>query len=627
MVEPGSQVGQTLVKAAEGLSKVVEAKTSATVPALDTAALAKAAEKVANFASHAPQAVQKQLSAVLASIPAELLPFALAAVPATALIFLAASANKAASAPTSPYPNLVYDAEAAKAYYEARPLEYFARLAFIASAASSFGAALALDYLTGGLEKNADARADTLTDLLTQLGPTYIKVGQALSIRSDLVPPAYIKSLTQLQDKVPAVPTAIAKKIIEEELGVPCDSVFKGLTGDPVAAASLGQVYRARLVSDPDVEVAVKVQRPNMLQSVALDMHVLRSSGWILRLAGYVGDVEGLCDDWGVGFVNELNYLDEANNAEIFMTEIANTPLKDAVFAPSVIREASARRVLTTKWVYGERLEKSSADDITSLCSIAMNAYLTMMLETGTMHCDPHPGNLLRTPEGKLCILDWGLVQTIGKDRRYRFIEHIAHLVSKDLDKVPQDLLDLGFIPENQAAVILNEENTRGIALVYTEVMAGGGAAKIDVTKVLTQLESLVDTYGQLFQIPPYFAYIARAFSVLEGIGITNNPDYSIIEECLPYVSQRLLTDSNPRTAGALNTFVFGPDKDNEDRLVDPGRVETLVEGFSSYSSAAADCGGGASRGLRPSRRPWTRCWRCWWSNNRHLSRRSCWSS
>ncbi|KAJ1483720.1 hypothetical protein T484DRAFT_1799137 [Baffinella frigidus] len=251
MVEPGSQVGQTLVKAAEGLSKVVEAKTSATVPALDTAALAKAAEKVANFASHAPQAVQKQLSAVLASIPAELLPFALAAVPATALIFLAASANKAASAPTSPYPNLVYDAEAAKAYYEARPLEYFARLAFIASAASSFGAALALDYLTergcreyfarlafiasaassfgaglaldyltGGLEKNADARADTLTDLLTQLGPTYIKsqdsltglltqlgptyikVGQALSIRSDLVPPAYIKSLTQLQDKV-----------------------------------------------------------------------------------------------------------------------------------------------------------------------------------------------------------------------------------------------------------------------------------------------------------------------------------------------------------------------------------------------------------------------------------------
>lgn len=554
------------------------------------------AQALAKWVSLVPQAIQKQLAGVLASVPAELQPLTVAAIPALALAAVAVSASRAANAPSSPYPREVYDAAAAKAYYDAHPLEYLSRLAYIAGTASTFGATLALDYLTGSLERNAERRADALTDLLTRLGPTYIKVGQALSIRSDLVPPAYLKSLTQLQDKVPAVPTAVAKQIIEAELGRPADEVFSGIEGSPIAAASLGQVYRARLRTDPEQEVAVKVQRPDMIKQVALDMHVLRSNGGLLRLAGYVGDVEGLVDDWGVGFVNELNYQEEARNSAQFMQEIAKTPLADSVFAPEVVLEASGKRVLTTKWIHGERLEKSSADDITGLCSIAMNTYLTMMLETGTMHCDPHPGNLLRTPEGKLCILDWGLVQNIGKDRRYRFIEHIAHLVSRDLDKVPQDLLDLGFIPENQAAVILNEENTAGIAAVYTEIMGGGGAAKIDVTKVLTQLEDLVDKYGQLFQVPPYFAYIARAFSVLEGIGLSNNPDYSIIVECLPYVSQRLLTDDNPRTAGALNTFVFGADKDNKMRLVDPGRVESLVQGFSSYSGAAA---GGGLRGTK----------------------------
>jgi len=594
------------------------------------------AQALAKWVSLVPQAIQKQLAGVLASVPAELQPLTVAAIPALALAAVAVSASRAANAPSSPYPREVYDAAAAKAYYDAHPLEYLSRLAYIAGTASTFGATLALDYLTGSLERNAERRADALTDLLTRLGPTYIKVGQALSIRSDLVPPAYLKSLTQLQDKVPAVPTAVAKQIIEAELGRPADEVFSGIEGSPIAAASLGQVYRARLRTDPEQEVAVKVQRPDMIKQVALDMHVLRSNGGLLRLAGYVGDVEGLVDDWGVGFVNELNYQEEARNSAQFMQEIAKTPLADSVFAPEVVLEASGKRVLTTKWIHGERLEKSSADDITGLCSIAMNTYLTMMLETGTMHCDPHPGNLLRTPEGKLCILDWGLVQNIGKDRRYRFIEHIAHLVSRDLDKVPQDLLDLGFIPENQAAVILNEENTAGIAAVYTEIMGGGGAAKIDVTKVLTQLEDLVDKYGQLFQVPPYFAYIARAFSVLEGIGLSNNPDYSIIVECLPYVSQRLLTDDNPRTAGALNTFVFGADKDNKvcAQLPPPPcrpaaarrpaqasrRCGWWTPGASSRSCKGsrptpvrrrgAGCAG-RSRGRRRSRRRWSRCSSC----------------
>mmetsp|Transcript_28986 Transcript_28986/g.42573 ORF Transcript_28986/g.42573 Transcript_28986/m.42573 type:complete len:417 (-) Transcript_28986:48-1298(-) len=203
------------------------------------------------------------------------------------------------------------------------------------------------------------------------------------------------------------------------------------------------------------------------------------------------------------------------------------------------------------------------------------------------MHCDPHPGNLLRTPDGRLCILDWGLVQDMPADLRLTMIEHIAHLVSRDYAKVPNDLVLLGFVPEGQEDAVKSGDSMRVIAETYTKLMAGGGAATIDVNAVFTDLQDLTADYGALFQIPPYFAYIARAFGVLEGIGLSNNPDYAIISECLPYISQRLLTDPNPRTAGALNTFIFGVDKDDPNRLVNAKRVQQLVEGFGSYSTAA----------------------------------------
>jgi len=212
------------------------------------------------------------------------------------------------------------------------------------------------------------------------------------------------------------------------------------------------------------------------------------------------------------------------------------------------------------------------------------------------MHCDPHPGNLLRTPDGRLCILDWGLVQDMPADLRLTMIEHIAHL-SRDYAKVPNDLVLLGFVPEGQEDAVKSGDSMRIIAETYTKLMAGGGAANIDVNAVFSDLQDLTSSYGALFQIPPYFAYIARAFGVLEGIGLTNNPDYAIITECLPYISQRLLTDSNPRTAGALNTFIFGAEKDDPDRLVNAKRVQQLVEGFGSYSTAAGGLNGALAGG------------------------------
>lgn len=173
----------------------------------------------------------------------------------------------------------------------------------------------------------------------------------------------------------------------------------------------------------------------------------------------------------------------------------------------------------------------------------------------------------------------------------YRYlsqVEHMAHLTSADYAEVPRDLLLLGFIPESKADLISDSGIVEVLANVYGQWTSGGGVNGINVNEVVASLQDLTVKKGNLFQIPPYFAYIAKSFSVLEGIGLSNNPRYSIINECLPYVSKRLLTDESERTGGALSTFIFGPKKNDANRIIDYKRVEQLISGFGDYSTSAA---------------------------------------
>ncbi|KAH8060161.1 hypothetical protein JL722_5121 [Aureococcus anophagefferens] len=312
----------------------------------------------------------------------------------------------------------------------------------------------------------------------------FIKVGQALSIRSDLLSEAYCEALATLQDACPPFDDAEAR----------------------AHRRGAGPVYRG-YVDDGDerVRVAVKVQRPGVAETIALDLHLLRVVGAPLRkIANLNTDLVGIVDAWGVRFVDELDYRREAKNARNFIDSISQTPLADAVFAPKPVEAASSRRVLATRWVDGQRLD---AD------------------------------------------LDPGL--------QVAYIEHIAHLVAKDYASVPADLVKLGFVPEGYEEAIAGGDAVQVLSDVYTAFAGGGGAAKIDVPEVVGEMRALADRQGNLFRLPPYFAYIARAFSVLEGIGLQNDPDYAIVGECLPYVSQRLLSDPSPRVAGALDTFAI----------------------------------------------------------------------
>lgn len=215
------------------------------------------------------------------------------------------SINSSVSLPEgSPYgESNSYDANLAKAYFSKRPLQVAARGLEITNSALYFGLLLLSDYVTGKLTDPAQEalRADQLTDILTKTGPTFIKVGQSLSIRSDLLRPAYIVGLTKLQDKVPPFPTTVARRIIEEELGQPIENIFSsGIepTSTVVAAASLGQVFKAVLRADGS-EVAVKIQRPDILTNVALDMHLLRELFVPVKAIFQLNtDLAGLIDEW-----------------------------------------------------------------------------------------------------------------------------------------------------------------------------------------------------------------------------------------------------------------------------------------------------------------------------------------
>ena len=501
--------------------------------------------------------------------------------------------------PDTPYPSERYDPENAKLYFDRRPSKVLARGLKVVTESLSFAITFLGDYLQEQngkeiSEELAEQRGRELATLLCQLGSTYIKIGQSLSIRTDLLSPPYIRGLQTLQDQVPPFDSDKAFEMIEEEWGRPVNQVVSKITPVPVASASLGQVYKATLI-EGGKEVAIKVQRPDIMEDIALDMYLLREyiATTVKNLGKLNSDTVGTVDAWGLGFVDELNYIQEAKNAQFFTEKIGQTPLKDVVFAPVVVGKYSTNKVLVTEWVDGERLDKSSKEDVTTLCSIAMNTYLTMLLEIGMLHCDPHPGNLLRTKDGKLAILDWGMITLLEEDLQLTLIEHMAHLTSADYEEIPNDLLLLGFIPEDKSHLINDSGVVELLSGIYGTWTSGGGIAAFDdgdgggVNAVINQLQDLTAKKGNLFQIPPYFAYIAKSFSVLEGIGLTNDPKYSIINECLPYVSQRLLTDSKGMKS-ALNTFIFGPEKNSEFRVVDYDRVEQLVTGFGNYTTSAS---------------------------------------
>eukprot|EP00963_Diacronema_lutheri_P010330 scaffold1019_cov338-Pavlova_lutheri.AAC.7 len=465
-----------------------------------------------------------------------------------------------------------YDPEASAAYFARKPVLVLTRALMLGVEAAGFLLQLWVDenVARDQSETTERLRAKQCRELAVRCGPTYVKVCQALSIRSDLLRPAYLEAFAGLQDDCPPFPTPLARAIMDKELQEAgqgtLEQVFRTISEEPIAAASLGQVYKATL-KDSGKTVAVKVQRPDVLESICLDLHLLRMILPIWREKRRINtDLVGLVDEWALRFVDELNYSKEAKNATAFSAAIKQREL-NAVTVAEVVEPYSTKKMLTTEWIDGKRLDRSTEPDVPKLCGAALNCYLLMLLDTGVLHSDPHPGNLMRTSDGRLCILDWGLVTEVTEEQQYAIINYIVHLVSGNYESVPRDLVKLGFIPEGKEKQTEDEGVVGTLSNVFRQLAAGGGAKKLNVEQVASEMRGLVDSYGNIFRIPSYFAYILRTFTILEGIGLQRDPDYTIVQECYPYLARRLFTDDDPRAKAALQEMLYQNGRFNAKRL------------------------------------------------------------
>ena len=486
-----------------------------------------------------------------------------------------------------------YDPAALKAFFGRRPWAVLTRIAQVTSVGGGLLTKLTLDKALGRESPELEVRrAGELRDIITSLGPFFIKLGQALSIRPDVLSPRSMVELQKLCDKVPSFDSAIAMATIERELGRPVGELFADMTPEPVAAASLGQVYKATLKATGET-VAVKVQRPAVLETVSLDLYLARELGLFARnFPALVDrlDAVALLDEFAYRFYQELDYNLECENGLKIKEQMAKLPM---VVIPGNFPEYTSRRVHVAEWIDGEKLSQSTADDVGALVNLGVITYLTQLLEFGFFHADPHPGNMMRTNDGKLAILDFGLMTEVTDNQKYGMIEAIAHLLNRDYTEIGQDFINLDFIPEGTDTGPIVPALTK----VFDVALAGGGAKSINFQELAADLAEI--TFEYPFRIPPYFALVIRAISVLEGIALVGNPNFAIIDEAYPYIARRLMTDDSPRLKKALRYMVYG-----REGQFDAEKVIDLVQALEKFKAVKDEGDGSAFKvdGVRGSR-------------------------
>lgn len=473
---------------------------------------------------------------------------------------------KPAEPPIPENAGLRYDPVVITAYYRKRPLLVARRIWQIVLPFLTFGFVWWWNREKGLSEAQQTRQAAWLREVLTNLGPAFIKVGQALSTRPDLVPPIYLEELAKLQDQLPPFENAVAYQFIEEELGQPPAAIYAELTPNPIAAASLGQVYKGRLKTGE--EVAVKVQRPGLAQSIALDMYILRQLA-ILAMRNVKrirSDLVGIMDEFATRIFEEMDYTQEGRNAERFAQLYGSLP---EIYVPRIYWQYTGRRVLTMEWINGTKLTepeavRSQGIDATHLIDVGVQCSLRQLLEYGFFHADPHPGNLLATPEGKLAYLDFGMMSEVKPYQRYGLIEAVVHMVNRDFEGLANDYVKLEFLtPDTDLTPIVP-----ALAHVFNQAL-GASVAELNFKSITDQLSEVM--YDYPFRVPAYYALIIRSLVTLEGIAINVDPDFKVLSKAYPYVAKRLLTDQAPELRASLRDLLF---KDGSFRW---NRLENLL--------------------------------------------------
>ncbi len=418
----------------------------------------------------------------------------------------------------------------------------------------------------GSVKKEArlEEQAVWLKDNLIGLGPTFIKIGQALGTRGDLLPLPYIKQLAVLQDQVPPFPTTEAYARIETELGRSLTEAYAEIDAEPVAAASLGQVYRARLHSGE--EVAVKVQRPQLAEQISFDISILHK---LVRLvnryfpqANENADWEGMLHEFSVTVFEEMDYVQEGRNADRFRENFKDWR---AIRVPIIYWSHTTRHVLTMEFIRGTKVVDIEALKARRISPVKVNrllvrTYLKQLLEDGFFHADPHPGNLLVMDSGRLAFFDFGMTGKITQQLQSQMIDAFFHVIERDVHGLAQDLINLNFLkpgvdPETVRPVV------EGLFEHYINLKLG----EVNFKELTYELAEVMYEYP--FRLPSNFTYVMRALMTLEGIGIVTDPEFSFFDTAKPYAKEFMLKREGRQFRKLIVDKFMGRDRDG-------GRIE-----------------------------------------------------
>ena len=412
------------------------------------------------------------------------------------------------------------------------------------------------DRLTGANRgKKRQRRAKWLVDRLMNLGPTFIKIGQSLSTRADLIPLEYIEQLTQLQDRVPEFNSQEAIRVIETELGQTLDNLFESFTVSPLACASLGQVHRARLLSGE--EVVIKVQRPNLEGLFNLDFELLhRLTRW-LNIFPVVKkyNLEAIYQEFFELLFQEIDYIHEGKNADRFRENFKNYP---QVKVPLVYWQYTTRKVLTLEYVPGIKVDDretllANGINVDGIIQLGICSYLKQLLQDGFFQSDPHPGNMAVSQEGELIFYDFGTMFELKSVAKDQMIETFFAILRKDTETVLKTLVYMGLIEP-----VRDLQPVRNILQFLLDEFRD---KPVDV-RVFEQISDQVYLMfkQQPFRLPPQMTFIIKSVTTLDGIARSLDPQYNLLAASQPFVKSLAVSGGTTNTmltlANQARTFL-----------------------------------------------------------------------
>jgi len=397
---------------------------------------------------------------------------------------------------------------------------------------------------------------------LEELGPTFIKLGQIVSTRADLLPPDYQAELKKLQDAAPPISASIVREVLVEELGQPIEDVFASFDDVPLAAASIGQVHAATL---PDgTEVVVKIRRPGVVEQIEEDLEILQnlaagaSRRWELADAY---DLVGLAQEFAQTLRAELDYIREGRNAERFAASFADDP---TIHIPRVCWETTTSRVLTLERIRGIKIDDLAALDAagidrSALAQRAAQIVLVMVFEHGFFHADPHPGNFFVEPGGRIGLIDFGMVGTLDERTQEQLARLLLAVTRQDSERLVDAFLDLGAVRQQLRRDLLRRDLEHLLSRYY-----GKPLGEISLGPLLGEALDIVRRNH--LQLPANLALLLKTAVMDEGLGVRLDPSFRLTSVLVPYAERLVLRQYSPlrwarRFGGAsLDALQLGAD-------------------------------------------------------------------